>query len=197
MEQKPRKTDRRTLYTKGVIKDAFLAALKTKSYDRITVSDLCKAAEINRSTFYLHYADALAVFDEILDELLDGITDKIDAIMAQNPKMDLREALRHGLSMQTNLLGDRRSAFLMTKGFAYPKFVDRFSERLAVKMLVPLVQHHAALSEKELLLLFKSVMYAFVSLSGNFLQTHKQKELPAYIGLLGEYLFTPCLENLM
>ena len=44
MEQKPRKTDRRTLYTKGVIKDAFLAALKTKSYDRITVSDLCKVA---------------------------------------------------------------------------------------------------------------------------------------------------------
>ena len=80
MEQKPRKTDRRTLYTKGVIKDAFLAALKTKSYDRITVSDLCKVAEINRSTFYLHYADALAVFDEILDELLDGITDKIDAV---------------------------------------------------------------------------------------------------------------------
>lgn len=197
MEQKPKKTDRRTLYTKGVIKEAFLTALKTKPYDKIMVSDLCKAAEINRSTFYLHYTDALAVFDEILDELLERITDEIDALVEKNPGIDIKEILKQGMLLQNDLLENKQTVLIMTKGFSYPRFVDRFSEHLAVKMLVPLAKNSSALSEQELLLLCKSIMYAFVALGGNFMQTHKLKELSDYIELLGDYMFTPCLEKLM
>lgn len=65
-----RKTDRRTLYTRSVIKDALLELLEDKTFDKITVSSVCKKAEITRATFYLHYDNLSAVLDELLDEAL-------------------------------------------------------------------------------------------------------------------------------
>lgn len=62
-----RKTDRRTIITKGIIKDALLELLKKIPYEKITVTALCKQSEITRATFYLHYNN----IDDVLDELLD------------------------------------------------------------------------------------------------------------------------------
>ena len=62
-----RKTDRRTIYTRNTIKDALLELLADTTFDRITVTALCKQAEITRATFYLHYDN----LDEVLNELLD------------------------------------------------------------------------------------------------------------------------------
>lgn len=66
-----RKLDRRTCYTRSVIKQAFLDLLKKKSFPKTTVTAICKEAEITRATFYLHYTDIFAVLDEILNEALD------------------------------------------------------------------------------------------------------------------------------
>ena len=65
-----RKTDRRTITTKTQIKDALLILLKSTSYNRISVSLLCKQAQITRPTFYLHYQNLNEVLDEILDDAL-------------------------------------------------------------------------------------------------------------------------------
>ena len=57
MSEKTRKQDRRTRYTRQTIKDTFLELLNQKSFTKITVTEICKNAEINRGTFYLHYYD--------------------------------------------------------------------------------------------------------------------------------------------
>ena len=66
-----RKTDRRTLYTRQVIKDALLELLEKSPYVKINVTALCKQAEITRATFYLHYGDLNDVLDEVIREALD------------------------------------------------------------------------------------------------------------------------------
>lgn len=70
MKNKKRKTDRRTLYTINVIKDAFLELIEQEPYAKITVSQLCRKAEITRSTFYLHFDSITDVLNEILDDAL-------------------------------------------------------------------------------------------------------------------------------
>lgn len=65
-----RKTDRRTIYTKNLIKDSLLALLNHSSYEKITVTALCKQSEITRATFYLHYDNIDDVLNELLDEAL-------------------------------------------------------------------------------------------------------------------------------
>lgn len=67
---KKRKTDRRTLYTRNVIKDALLEALSEKNFEQITVTDVCKRAEITRATYYLHYQTLTEVLDELLGDAL-------------------------------------------------------------------------------------------------------------------------------
>ena len=69
-ELKNRKTDRRTLYTKNVIKDALLEALEDKNFEQITVTDVCRRAEITRATYYLHYQSLTEVLDELLGDAL-------------------------------------------------------------------------------------------------------------------------------
>ena len=67
---KPRKTDRRTIYTRNVIKDALLEAMKEKAFEQITVTDVCRRAEVTRATYYLHYQSLNQVLDELLNDAL-------------------------------------------------------------------------------------------------------------------------------
>lgn len=69
-QTKKRKTDRRTLYTRNVIKDALLEALAEKSFEQITVTDVCRRADITRATYYLHYQSLTEVLDELLSDAL-------------------------------------------------------------------------------------------------------------------------------
>ncbi len=69
---KAKKTDRRSLYTQGVIKDALLQLLAGKDFADITISELCRTAEINRGTFYLHYDNTGQVLDELFSDALSN-----------------------------------------------------------------------------------------------------------------------------
>lgn len=62
--------DLRVVKTKKVIREAFLQVRKTTPLEKIKVRDLCRAALINKSTFYNHYEDVFALSAEIEDEVL-------------------------------------------------------------------------------------------------------------------------------
>ena len=68
-----RKTDRRTVYTKKAIGDAFLRVKRFKEYNTITVADICREAEISRGTFYAHFSNISEVLDALLDEALANL----------------------------------------------------------------------------------------------------------------------------
>lgn len=65
-----KKTDPRTIQTKTLIKKTLLEKMQKSSFNKITVSELCKKAAINRGTFYLHYSDLQAVLEEVIAEAL-------------------------------------------------------------------------------------------------------------------------------
>ncbi|SHK52003.1 TetR/AcrR family transcriptional regulator [Hespellia stercorisuis] len=67
------KTDLRVIKTRRAIKSAFLQLIQKKSLDKITVTELAKAAEINKGTFYLHYSDVYALYYELLQEQVEKI----------------------------------------------------------------------------------------------------------------------------
>lgn len=72
------KNDLRVAKTRRAIRDTFLRQICTKPVNKITVAGLAREAEINKGTFYLHYADIYALYDEILEEMVAGIADKYD-----------------------------------------------------------------------------------------------------------------------
>ena len=60
-----KREDRRIRHTKRAIKNAFLELMDEKPVDKISVTELCERADINRSSFYAHYVDYPAFIDEL------------------------------------------------------------------------------------------------------------------------------------
>lgn len=67
------KGNRRTLYTKKIIRESLIELLQTNDIHQITVTNICNKADINRGTFYSYYKDAFDLLQSIEDELFDQI----------------------------------------------------------------------------------------------------------------------------
>ena len=80
--------DRRVRKTEQAIKSAFTKLLLEKDITDITIKELCDNADINKSTFYLHYKD---IYD-CADSLLNCVVDKTIAIMEP---YDFTELVNH------------------------------------------------------------------------------------------------------
>lgn len=52
--------------------DALISLLNKKSFEYITVTDICHIAKINRSTFYLHYTNTSDLLNEVIERLNDS-----------------------------------------------------------------------------------------------------------------------------
>lgn len=70
------KQDRRVQYTKRMLKESLLSLLKEKPVEKITVKELCERADVNRSTFYVHYGSPQQLLNSILDEMYADISAK-------------------------------------------------------------------------------------------------------------------------
>lgn len=61
--------DRRTAYTRMVLKESLYKLLGTKHLSEITVKELCEIAQINRATFYRNYMDIYDLYEKLEEEL--------------------------------------------------------------------------------------------------------------------------------
>ncbi len=66
--------DLRVVKTRRIIRGAFTELLSEKAMSRITISELCERAQINRKTFYRHYAALSDVAAELENEILDDFS---------------------------------------------------------------------------------------------------------------------------
>lgn len=68
-EQK--REDRRKSYTKKVIRESLYELMKDKQIDKITVTQICEKADVNRSTFYSYYTDIYDLHQKIIKEFFE------------------------------------------------------------------------------------------------------------------------------
>jgi AcrR family transcriptional regulator len=68
------KMDRRKQYTRMVLKESLLKLLQDKSISSITIKEICETADINRSTFYAHYANQYELLESIEEEFIEDLT---------------------------------------------------------------------------------------------------------------------------
>ncbi len=56
----------RVVISKKMMKDGLLRCLKTKSIDKLSISELCRESQVNRATFYNHYNSPKDILTEIV-----------------------------------------------------------------------------------------------------------------------------------
>lgn len=57
------------------IEKVFIDLLQTRALNEISVSDICKRAGLNRTTFYANYTDIYGLADSIRDKLENNLSD--------------------------------------------------------------------------------------------------------------------------
>lgn len=98
LEMAEKKEYRSAIRSRKAIRLAFMELLKEKSFEKITVTDIVKRADINRSTFYAHYPDVMGLIEEIQNEVLDYTYQMLREIsfknFFENPKPLLNEIIK-------------------------------------------------------------------------------------------------------
>lgn len=162
--------DRRTRYTLTVIREAFFELLGEVGFGKVTVADICRRAEVNRGTFYLHYEDKFALLDALIDEALDTA-----------PPLDGGSPT----SMCQRAPASDEYLMLYSDGDIFPRVARRVVERGAEQM-VPAIMEETGLPEADARLLF--VYSAYGNLAVNRLLGWKRgPEFERVQKLLGAY----------
>lgn len=110
--------DIRIKRTKKMLNDALLELLEEKPIEKITPTELCRKATINRNTFYSHYRSTADLLDELEDGLLKKVDDSINTGASSVEAITaLCKMLRANRKLSTVLFLNKSTARIMKKVF--------------------------------------------------------------------------------
>jgi AcrR family transcriptional regulator len=83
MNESAEKQDRRTKRTHKLLADALITLALQHGYDKVSISDITKQADVSYSTFFRNFDDKdqllMSLMRSVIDELRELITDEQDA----------------------------------------------------------------------------------------------------------------------
>ena len=89
---------RSAVRSRRLIRTALLELLREKKFEKITVTDIVKRADINRSIFYAHYPDVLGLVEELMEETISSSIDLLSCI-------DIQQFLEEPMPVLEKLIG--------------------------------------------------------------------------------------------
>lgn len=75
---KGEKVDRRVKYTKRALRESLLELMYERPINKITVTEICRHADINRNTFYMHYNSQFDLLSSIEDSFSEEIKNAVE-----------------------------------------------------------------------------------------------------------------------
>ena len=87
--------------TQRQLRDTLMALIIEKGYERVSIKDITEKAGIDRTTFYLHFKDKDALFENCRHEMINGLVarrDLVEEYVIQNMRPSLQALfVQHGL----------------------------------------------------------------------------------------------------
>lgn len=132
--------------------EALLSLLEKKDFEYISIKEICEAAGVNRSTFYLHYENTSDLLEECSQYILDRhfsyyALDKKDIVFKPEDceKNDLIFITKNYTSPYLTFIKDNRRVFktvikqfhTMKMNKVYDKMFKRIFEPILIKFDVP------------------------------------------------------------
>lgn len=81
--------DLRVQRTRKFLWEALLSLLEEKSFEQISITDICTRAMVHRTTFYKHYQDKTELLDDGIRQMLEGLRQEVDRALDSEPKIRL------------------------------------------------------------------------------------------------------------
>lgn len=148
MENKSLKTDsRRVRMTKMLLKKSLIELMHEKSIHEINIKDICLGADINRSTFYRHYNTQFELYDEVLEDITNDISEIYVSCMGEvnSTNKFLVEVLKYIESNRDTFLVILSGKSNVSMGETFNRFTSRFiSYENSSELKVYIIQFIAA-----------------------------------------------------
>lgn len=92
---------RRVKMTKKLLNDALVESIldEVKPAEKVTVTEICNRADVNRSTYYTYYSDPIFQYEQLLQQVVEEIQKAIGSIKLEEMKDEekQRKAVMHVL----------------------------------------------------------------------------------------------------
>ena len=193
--------DRRVRKSKEAIKDAFTTLMNNGRLEEITVSRLCEEADINRSTFYLHYKNIDDLIRSIEANLARHITSTIDHFetddLILNPEK-ITDSFTHiiqSLEADSDLVltlinhSETSGIKIMIEQVIENLILDRIAN---MEGYAP--EDHLCMPPSYVAVLFSSI---FTSLLTEWLINGHKESPYALARFINEFAFQPIIQNMM
>lgn len=102
------KEDLRITKTKKLLYETLISLMEEKSFEEIKVSDICKKALINRSTFYSHYSDKYELFMELINALKLSL---FNSLNTNENNVNTREYFIELINILLNHIDDKKNIY--------------------------------------------------------------------------------------
>lgn len=126
---------------------ALIALLEEKPFEYITVSEICKRAGVNRSTFYLHYETVCDLLEETSAYLIDGFrsyfpvdTEKLTGRFLDCELSELNFITREYLEPYLTYIRDNARVFSTAASHIAVFQFDRVFQRLFQAVFDPILE---------------------------------------------------------
>ena len=101
------KNNRRVRFTRSALREALIDLILEKPLVSITVKDICARADINRSTFYLHFKDVTDILRTTEDEIIEHMHEHPCALYVTQKIMPKSCAVRCAFDKAGNISNNK------------------------------------------------------------------------------------------
>lgn len=143
------KYDKRVIKTKRNLKLTMLELLKTRPFEKISVSELCRAGDTSRITFYSHYDDKYDLIEEIFtDYAEDAVSDYYNLQAKNNPDRKALYGYYNLADCIFNLYINNRDLFAMINSEKNPYLYSAFYQHIYRSVHKYIVEHSEKMPPK-------------------------------------------------
>lgn len=142
-------TDKRIVKSKKYLKQSLIDLLGKKTFEHITVKEICENAECSRITFYTYYDDKYLLVDDIFQDMIKYANDNYHRIQPVNKtKADAISGYNNLLECILNMYYDNYYFFAHTSPQENPYLYSSFYSYLLTHTVDYYDRHNAYIHSK-------------------------------------------------
>ena len=140
------KNESKYFNTAKKMNDALITLLETKEYEYITIKEICHIANVNRSTFYLHYSNMNDLLEETIKSLNLSFNSHFkskgneSAIISKDNLDDLLLINDDNLIPYLNFIKENKNIYKVLKNHPQLFNVNKTYDQMFRKLFVPIMK---------------------------------------------------------
>lgn len=172
-----KKTDRRIQYTRRVLEQTLIELLHTKPIEKISITELCKLADINRATFYQHYHSPYELLHEIQDTFYQSFKADMERLLKKENDSSIL------LVLVTKIRDNKQLCKVLFSESGERSFQNKTLSIVRDELIRKWEKHHEKMHKAHAPLVFKFITTGSIGMVQEWLQGDC-KESPQEITLL-------------